>query len=87
MNGQCELCTPNQVVVDNYNAYARHDSNSLSRGHVIVVPKRHVANYFDMPTEEKISIVTMLDAPREIIDRQFSPKGTTLGSIFAKQRG
>ena len=30
------------MLIENTLAYARYDSNSLCRGHVLVVPKRHV---------------------------------------------
>jgi diadenosine tetraphosphate (Ap4A) HIT family hydrolase len=37
--GACELCTPHDVLIETPLAYVRHDSNSLSRGHVLVVPR------------------------------------------------
>lgn len=37
----CELCTPHDVLIETSLAYVRHDNNSLSRGHVLVIPKRH----------------------------------------------
>ena len=49
----CELCSPADVVLENDLAYVRHDNNSLSRGHVLVIPKRHVASFFDMTREER----------------------------------
>ena len=38
-------------------AYARYDSNSLAPGHVIVVPRRHVADFFDMTDAEQASVL------------------------------
>ena len=52
MIGGCELCAPGEIVAQDDNAYARYDSNSLTRGHVIVVPKRHVVSYFEMSSAE-----------------------------------
>jgi diadenosine tetraphosphate (Ap4A) HIT family hydrolase len=49
----CELCRPADVVFDGELAYVRRDSNALSRGHVLVVPKRHVADFFGMSAEEQ----------------------------------
>jgi diadenosine tetraphosphate (Ap4A) HIT family hydrolase len=84
---QCELCNPTQVVAEDDNAYTRYDSSSLTHGHVIVVPRRHVASYFDMTTEEKVSIVALLDTSKEIIDRQFSPDGYNIGVNIGKAAG
>jgi diadenosine tetraphosphate (Ap4A) HIT family hydrolase len=60
----CELCTPHEVVHENELAYVRYDSNSLSRGHVLVVPKRHVANFFDMTPEEQSAVLALLNQAR-----------------------
>ena len=57
----CELCALSEVVLENTLAYVRYDSNSLSRGHVLVVPKRHVANFFDMTAEEQSAVLALLD--------------------------
>ncbi|HEV3009108.1 MAG TPA: hypothetical protein VGX52_08760 [Burkholderiales bacterium] len=32
---ECELCRPGDVVFENELAYARSDSNALSRGHML----------------------------------------------------
>src|SRR5436853_485118 len=45
---KCDLCAPSSVLSENELAYVRPDSYSLSRGHVIAVPKRHVADFFEM---------------------------------------
>ena len=42
----CELCAPSEVLRENALAYVRYDNNSLSRGHVLVIAKRHVASFF-----------------------------------------
>jgi diadenosine tetraphosphate (Ap4A) HIT family hydrolase len=54
--GDCELCRPENVLLEGSGAYVRYDNNSFSRGHVLVVPRRHVASYFDMTVEEKAEI-------------------------------
>ena len=62
----CELCGPAQVVAENAAAYARYDSNSLARGHVIVVPRRHVADFFDMTTAEQRAVLELLNTARRL---------------------
>ncbi len=83
----CELCIPSEVVSEDDNAYVRYDSNSLTRGHVIIVPKRHVASYFEMTGAEKVSVISLLDASKEIIDRHFSPDGYNIGVNIGKAAG
>lgn len=83
----CELCTPSEVVFENALAYARYDNNSLSRGHVLVVPKRHVANFFDMTTEEQAAVLTLLSQAHEACHAQHSPDGYNIGVNIGKAGG
>lgn len=43
---ECLLCTPQYVVLENNLAFARHDDNALSPGHLLIIPRRHVASLF-----------------------------------------
>jgi diadenosine tetraphosphate (Ap4A) HIT family hydrolase len=83
----CELCTPNEVVFQNALAYVRYDSKSLSRGHVLIIPKRHVANFFDMSTEEQSAILTLLNQAYESNLAQLSPDGYNIGVNIGKAGG
>jgi HIT domain-containing protein len=44
----CELCNAEKALFGDDNAFVRYDNNSLSKGHVLVVPRRHVADFFEM---------------------------------------
>jgi diadenosine tetraphosphate (Ap4A) HIT family hydrolase len=83
----CELCNPQEVLFADEHAYVRFDNHSLSRGHVIVVPKRHVASFFDMSGEEKSSILGLLDRAKEYVEREFGPDGYNLGVNIGKAAG
>ena len=75
----CELCTASDVILQNALAYARYDNNALSRGHVLVVPKRHVANFFDMSTEEQRAVLQLLGEAQRHVQLAFSPDGYNVG--------
>ena len=75
----CELCTPAYVLFENELAYVRFDNNSLSRGHVLAIPKRHVASFFDMTTEEQSAILGLLNEAQRLIQRNHSPDGYNIG--------
>src|SRR5882672_5053064 len=71
----CEVCTPENVVLENELAYVRHDNNSLSRGHLLIIPKRHVASFFDMTTEEQSSVLGLLNQAQRLVQNDHSPDG------------
>jgi diadenosine tetraphosphate (Ap4A) HIT family hydrolase len=83
----CELCTPDMVLFDDTLAYVRFDNNSLSRGHVLVIPHRHVASFFDMTWDEKTSVLALLDRAKEHVAREFSPDGYNIGVNIARAGG
>jgi diadenosine tetraphosphate (Ap4A) HIT family hydrolase len=83
----CELCRPAEVVAENALAYARHDSHSLAPGHVIVVPKRHVAGFFDMTAEERSAVLALLVEAQKIIGARHSPDGWNIGANVGKAAG
>jgi diadenosine tetraphosphate (Ap4A) HIT family hydrolase len=83
----CELCTPSQVVFENALAYVRYDNNSLSRGHMLVVPKRHVADFFDMTAEEQSAVLALLNQAHASSHAQHSPDGYNIGVNIGKAGG
>jgi len=83
----CELCTPVDVLLENELAYVRFDSNSLSRGHVLVIPKRHIASFFDMTTPEQSAALGLLTEAQRLIERDHSPDGYNIGVNVGKAGG
>ena len=83
----CELCRPADVVAENGAAYARYDSNSLATGHVIVVARRHVADFFDMTAAEQAAVLALLNEARRLIQAKHSPDGYNVGVNVGKAAG
>ena len=83
----CELCTPAGVLLENELAYVRFDSNSLGRAHVLVIPRRHVASFFDMTTAEQSAVLGLLNEAQRVIQRDHSPDGYNIGVNIGKAGG
>jgi diadenosine tetraphosphate (Ap4A) HIT family hydrolase len=83
----CPLCVQEDVVLRNTLAYARRDNFALSRGHVLVVPVRHVADFFDMTSDEKHAVVALLDEAKAQIDKEHGPDGYNIGVNIGKAGG
>jgi diadenosine tetraphosphate (Ap4A) HIT family hydrolase len=83
----CELCAPADVLIQNELAYVRSDNHSLSRGHVLVVPRRHVASFFDMTAAEQSAVTALLREAQERIQRDHSPDGYNIGVNVGKAAG
>jgi diadenosine tetraphosphate (Ap4A) HIT family hydrolase len=67
------------VLLQDELAYVRYDNNSLAPGHVLVIPRRHVANFFDMTAQEKTAVFSLLDQAHAIIAKKHRPDGYNTG--------
>jgi diadenosine tetraphosphate (Ap4A) HIT family hydrolase len=65
--------------MENALAYARYDNHALSRGHILVVPKRHVASFFDMTTDEQDCVLRLLADAQRHLQITFKPDGYNIG--------
>ena len=75
------------VLIEDERAYVRYDNNGLARGHVLVVPRRHVASFFDMTWEEKTAILALLDRAKELIAKEHQPDGYNIGVNIGRAGG
>ncbi|MBV9557869.1 MAG: HIT family protein [Pseudolabrys sp.] len=87
MANDCELCRPAQVLFETEDAYVRFDNNSLSKGHVLVIPRRHVASFFDMTTAEKTSVIALLDRAKAHVEKEHKPDGYNIGVNVGRAAG
>jgi len=83
----CELCRPQDVLYQSDFAYVRYDNHSLSRGHVIVVPKRHVADFFEMSGAEQGSVLALMNRAHRFISENYKPDGYNIGVNIGKAAG
>ena len=83
----CELCNAEKALFGDDNAFVRYDNNSLSKGHVLVVPRRHVADFFEMTWAEKMSIIALLDRAKAHISQEHSPDGYNVGVNIGEAGG
>jgi hypothetical protein len=75
----CNLCSPQQVVLHNEHAYARYDTSPLCEGHMIVMPRRHVAGFFEMTVMEHTAVSRLLRQAHAHLVEKFSPDGFNTG--------
>jgi diadenosine tetraphosphate (Ap4A) HIT family hydrolase len=75
------------ILFEDEHAYARFDNNSLVPGHVLVVPRRHVASFFDMTWEEKTCVLALLDRAKAHIETEFRLTAIISASTSAAPAG
>ena len=83
----CELCAPKAVLFESDFAYVCYEANPLGEGHVIVVPRRHVADFFDMSGAEQGSVLALLNRAKKFVHENHKPDGYNIGVNVGKAAG
>ena len=89
-NNPCLFCNINEsgLAKENNLAYASYDTFPVSEGHCLIIPKRHVKDYFDLSNEEIIACNDLIkEIKHEIIKKDSSVKGFNIGSNAGKISG
>ena len=89
-NNPCLFCNIKEsgLTKENNLAYASYDSFPVSEGHCLIIPKRHVKDYFDLSNEEIIACNDLIkEIKNEIIKKDSSVKGFNIGSNAGKISG
>lgn len=83
----CLFCGDIPVVLENQLARAFYDKNPVSPGHLLVIPKRHVPDYFGLTSEEKHAIDDLLLLGKNLLDRTYQPDGYNIGANCGEMAG
>ena len=78
---KCPFCPPkdHEVIETHQLAVAIKDSFPLTRGHTLVVPRRHVASFFELTEEERAAVMKLLDRAKAALDKEYTPDAYNIG--------
>ncbi len=79
MTEQCPFCADNEPVLYNGLAYARFDRYPVSPGHLLIIPTRHVSDFFELRADEREAIFQLLDDAKKYLDKEHTPNGYNIG--------
>ena len=89
-NNPCLFCNISESgsVHENELAYTSYDSYPVSKLHCLIIPKRHIKDYFDLTKEELIACNSLVRIVKdEIIKKDETVKGFNLGTNIGKVSG
>jgi diadenosine tetraphosphate (Ap4A) HIT family hydrolase len=77
----CPFCQLPQerILFENALAFAFRDGYPVSEGHTLVVPRRHVASFFDATEQDQAAMLELLRRARAEIDASLRPAGYNVG--------
>lgn len=85
----CPFCSPDRerILFENRHAVAVPDGYPVSPGHTLVVPKRHVSDWFDTSPDERLAILELVDEIKRRIDQEHEPDGYNIGINVGEAAG
>ena len=89
-NNPCLFCDSKKsgIAHENDLAYASYDSYPVSDHHCLIIPKRHIKDYFDMTNDELIACNDLIQIVKnEILSKDIDVKGFNVGTNAGKIAG
>ena len=89
-NNPCIFCNEknNNIVEENDYAYASYDPYPVSNNHCLVVPKRHLKDYFDLSEKEILACNQLIKSMKtQIEEKDETVKGFNIGTNCGKAAG
>jgi len=93
MSKECPFCviikneSIDRIINQNDLAIAIRDGFPLSRGHTLIIPKRHIGSFFEITIEERNALLSLLDSAKKILDNEFKPDSYNIGINDGKEAG
>ena len=81
-NTHCPFCTmiaDTQIICETDTCIAFYDRFPVSPGHALIIPKRHVASYFELTNREREAMNIMLQFVKKEVENRFHPDGYNIG--------
>jgi len=85
MPNDCPFCeiansdTENRIIEQSDLAFAVRDGFPISEGHTLIIPKRHVASFFEITSEEREVLFKLLDSAKNLLDKELNPDAYNIG--------
>lgn len=77
----CPFCNieKKNYLVESELAFAVRDIYPVSKGHLLVIPKKHIENYFDLSREYRIACWDLVSEVKELLQNKYNPDGYNVG--------
>ena len=89
-NNPCLFCNVKESgsVYENDLAYASYDSYPVSKHHCLIIPKRHIKDYFELTKDELVACHNLIKKVKNvIINEDETVKGFNIGTNIGKISG
>ncbi len=83
----CEVIKQKSWIMESTHFFAIYDKYPVNLGHLLVIPKRHVSDYFELSKEELDDCLSFLERGKNLLNDKFNPDGFNIGINIGKSAG
>ena len=76
-----------ELITESATALAIYDKFPVSKGHALIIPKKLIANFFDLSYHEQTACMIVLSQAKYIIQKIFNPSGFNVGINIGEDAG
>lgn len=89
IQADCPFCRIPQedILTDNDDHQVIYDRYPVSKGHALIIPKRHVETVFELDQQEFSSIYALLNETKAMIDDRYQPDAYNVGTNAGIEAG
>ncbi|WP_297536452.1 HIT family protein [Thermococcus sp.] len=86
---ECPFCRParGQLLYENDLIRILLDAYPANRGHLLVVPRRHVERWEELTWEEKLALIWSMELAMEVLRETLKPDAFNVGMNLGREAG
>lgn len=74
----CNIDT-DRVILENDTAYAIFDKFPVSKGHMLIISKNHIKDYFETNKQDRDGLWKLIDMCKKYLEESYKPAGYNVG--------
>jgi len=77
----CPFCSisQNEIIKETSLVIAKRDLYPVGKGHSLIIPKRHIASFFETTPAERKDLIDMLEIAKKSLQKDLNPDGFNIG--------
>jgi len=82
-----KLIEKEEILYENDSVFVVYDSFPVNEGHVLIITKRHIKDYFETTKQEVADIDNALKHMKKVLDETYHPDGYNIGMNCGQTAG
>ena len=85
----CPFCNMGaaRIIYEDSTWMAVLDGFPVSKGHTLLIPKRHCETYFDLNYVESSTLAATINVVKNVLDTKYNPNGYNIGVNCGRSAG